>query len=140
MAAKGDHQRLVHVVDACDRIASYVGEGRANLDDAKTSDAVLHCLAVIGEALSALTPEAYASLTSLPSSQPRAMRNVIVHEYWRVDPAAIWTTVSRDLPALREEAARLLAELASQRLAFLDHLRTATDDLGDDDVMKSARH
>jgi uncharacterized protein with HEPN domain len=58
---------------------------------------------IIGEALGALSKDAYANLPSLPATAPVAMRNLIIHEYWRVETDAVWKTISRDLPALRAD-------------------------------------
>jgi len=104
-----DRRRLAHVVDQIDRIDDYCGEGRAMFDrDTRTQDAVLHCLAVIGEALGALSPETYRRLESLPPSLPKGQRNILVHEYWRVDLDIVWATITTDLPPLRSDIDRAL--------------------------------
>ncbi|PKQ25274.1 MAG: nucleotidyltransferase [Actinobacteria bacterium HGW-Actinobacteria-4] len=103
-----DAARLTHIVGACERIEHYCSTGRSSLDDHRTYDAVLHCLTVIGEALGALSDDAYARLGSVPANIPKAQRNLIVHEYWRVDPEIIWATVERAIPALRVDATAAL--------------------------------
>jgi uncharacterized protein with HEPN domain len=92
-------------VGACERIDRYCSAGRSSLDDDRTYDAVLRCLTVIGEALAALSDDAYARFSSVPPHLPKAQRNLIVHEYWRVDPEVIWATVERSIPALKADAA-----------------------------------
>lgn len=103
-----DAARLGHIADACDRIVRYTAEGRGSLDDERTYDAVLRCFTVIGEALGAVSDETYAWLGSVPPHLPKAQRNLIVHEYWRLDPDVVWATVERDLPSLRDDARALL--------------------------------
>ena len=104
-----DRRRLLHIVDYIDRIDAYCVGGRASFDDdPRTQDAVLYCLTVIGEALGALTPESYQRLASLPPHLPRDQRNILVHEYWRVDPNIVWATVTQDLPPLRADIERAL--------------------------------
>ncbi len=98
-----DRRRLDHVLDAINRVDRYTAEGRTSLNHDETLDAVLHCLTVVGEALGALTPDAYAKLASLPAHRPKGQRNLIVHEYWRVDPDIVWDTVRTSLPRLRAE-------------------------------------
>ena len=105
-----DRRRLLHVLGAMERIDRYVGHDPAAMQDDKTSDAVLRCLTVIGEALGALTPETYVRLRTLPPHLPKAQRNLIVHEYWRVDTALIWETITRDLPPLRADIEAVLDE------------------------------
>lgn len=105
-----DRRRLVHVLDAVDRIERYCDTGRASLEDDKTRDAVLRCLTVIGEALGALSDGTYRRLPSLPPHLPRGQRNILVHEYWRIDLDVIWDTIERDLPPLTQDIEPLLNE------------------------------
>lgn len=96
-----DRRRLLHVIDYIDRIDSYCVGGRTSFDDdPRTQDAVLYGLTVIGEALGALTPESYQLLASLPPHLPKDERNILVHQYWRVDSDIVWATVTQDLPPL----------------------------------------
>ncbi len=104
-----DRRRLAHVLDAIDRIERYTTRGRGSLDDDMAGDAVLRCLTIVGEALGALSPSAYHRLPSLPQHLPKGQRNVLVHEYWRIDPDIVWSTIERDLPPLRAEIEALLA-------------------------------
>ena len=103
-----DRRRLEHIRSAVDRALRYAAPGRSTLDDERTRDAVLHCLTVVGEALGALTPAAYALLPSLPRHRPKAQRNLIVHAYWAVDPDLVWETIRTDLPRLRAEIDAIL--------------------------------
>lgn len=105
-----DRRRLLHVLDAASRIERYCNAGRESLDDDKTRDAVLRCLTVIGEALGALTDETYQRLPSLPPHLPRGQRNILVHQYWRVDLGIIWATIERDLPPLTRDIESLLVD------------------------------
>lgn len=105
-----DQQRLRHIADASARALRYTSAGRPSLDDERTYDAVLHCLTVVGEALAAVSDDAYGRLTSVPVGLPKAQRNLIVHEYWRIDPDVIWATVVRHLPPLVADVQRTLSK------------------------------
>lgn len=105
-----DRRRLLHVLDAIDRTNRYSSEGRASLDNDMTSDAVLRCLTVIGEALGSLSDETYHRLPSLPANLPKDQRNVLEAEFWRIDLDIVWNTVEGDLPALRSDIQSLLAD------------------------------
>ena len=69
---------------------------------------MLRCLTVIGEALGALNDETYGMLPSLPPHLPHGHRNVLVHEYWRIDRDVIWDTIERDLPPLTHDVSTVL--------------------------------
>lgn len=103
-----DRRRLTHVSDAIARIERYTAAGRASLADEMTLDAVLRVLTVIGEALGSLSDETYRQLPSLPAHLPKGQRNILVHEYWRVDADIVWNTVEHDLPLLRSDIVALL--------------------------------
>ena len=51
------------------------------LQDAKTQDAVLRRLLVVGEAAARLTPETCAEFPNIPFPRIIGMRNRIVHDY-----------------------------------------------------------
>ena len=109
-----DRRRLLHVLDAVSRTHRYCRTGRSSLDDDKTRDAVLRCLTVIGEALGALSNETYRRLPSLPPHLPKGQRNVLVHEYWRIDLDIIWSTIERDLPPLETDIQALLGDRSTK--------------------------
>ena len=48
---------------------------------------------------------------TIPWNQVFGMRNFIVHEYANVDEEAIFTTLKRDLPVLREVSKQILHDL-----------------------------
>jgi len=64
-------------------------------------DAVLRNLAVIGEAVRALPDEAKSDPT-VPWAAIAGLRNVVIHEYFRVDPAMIQDIVDHELVPLAE--------------------------------------
>ena len=41
-----------------------------------------------------------------------SMRNILVHEYFGVDPGQVWDAVTQDLPKLKREVEGILEGLA----------------------------
>jgi len=80
------------------------------LADEKTVDAVLFCYGVIGESARHVPDDIVAANPHVPWSEMRAMRNVIVHEYFGVTHETLWKTAREDLPALIERLRQLLEE------------------------------
>ena len=78
--------------------------------DARTVDAVLRNIAVIGEAAGHVPPEVAAAHADVPWRQMRDFRNVVVHAYFGVQLSILWETVQRDLPPLAPLVRRILAE------------------------------
>jgi uncharacterized protein with HEPN domain len=75
-------------------------------------DAVIRNFEVIGEAASRLSPTV-RDRPGLPWSKIIAFRNRLIHGYWSVDLLLVWDVVASELPKLKTEVARLLAELSN---------------------------
>lgn len=94
--------RLRHIIEAVEKIQGYVNGMSLEefLEDPKTSDATLRNLEIIGEA-ARLVPEYVTSRhQQVPWADMRAMRNIVAHEYDRVNLSTVWDTVHNDLPPL----------------------------------------
>lgn len=99
--------RLQHMREACRNIRADIGDlTKARfLADGKTQRAVIESIMVIGEAASRvlqLAPSMEQTHAELWQQFRDAadMRNLLTHEYFRVDPSVVWTTVHNDLPEL----------------------------------------
>ena len=98
------------MLEYIDRAFEYTAIGRDEFDaDRRTQDAVVRCLTVIGEAAGVLSPATYEQIGSLPPHLPRGQRNLLVHEHWKIDLDTVWTTVERDLAAVRADIEALRA-------------------------------
>ena len=72
--------------------------------------AVLYDFVVIGEAAVGIPEEIRAKAPDIPWRLMADMRNVVAHEYFRVDPEIIWDTSRSNLPKLVEPLQKLLSE------------------------------
>ena len=94
--------RLRHIVEAVERIRGYVA-GMAYTEfvaDQHTVDAVLRNFMLIGEAARHVPEPVIARHPDVPWAHMRGMRNVVVHDYERVNLAVVWNTIQTDLPPL----------------------------------------
>ena len=101
--------RVADILDAIGKIQRYASGltfEQFQADD-KTVDAVIRNLEVIGEAVRHLSAEQDDLPAGVPWSDIAGMRNILVHEYFGVDLAIVWQTVTVDLPELQEELQRL---------------------------------
>lgn len=72
--------------------------------------AVLYSMVVIGEAVKHL-PEAFtATRPEIPWQDVAAMRNVVVHEYFRSDSSLVWNVIENDLEPLERLVREALLE------------------------------
>jgi uncharacterized protein with HEPN domain len=70
------------------------------LNNDEKQDAVLRRILIIGEATKRLSPEFRENHSNIPWREIAGMRDVIVHDYNRVDIEAVWDVVQNDLPQL----------------------------------------
>lgn len=102
--------RVRDMIEAIARIQEHV-EG---LDepawsiDLRTQHAVAYGLLVLGEAANAVPEVVRATAPGIPWREVRALRNVMAHAYFQVDPAMLWRTVSDDLESLPAALTQLL--------------------------------
>lgn len=74
-------------------------------------DAVERRFEILGEALSRLRQSDMDTAARI-AHQDRIVgfRNVLAHEYDRVDPEQVWRIIEQDLPLLKSQLESLLAE------------------------------
>jgi uncharacterized protein with HEPN domain len=105
--------RIEDMIEAIQRIERHSAGLTAEQfrEDQKTLDAVVRNIEVVGEAAGHLDDEVTSLRPAVPWSEVRAMRNVLLHEYFGVDAAIVWETVVQDLPVLRHELEELLKQI-----------------------------
>jgi uncharacterized protein with HEPN domain len=100
-----DRLYLESIRDCLDRIAEYTETGEETfLVSRLIQDGVIRNLEVIGEATKNLSAELRASNPEVPWRQIAGMRDVLIHDYLKVNLARVWRTVVSDLPPLQEAA------------------------------------
>ena len=108
---KDDRVYLLHVRDAVQRILEYTSEGReAFFQDAKTQDAVVRNLEIVGEAVKHLSDAGKSACPEVPWKRVAGMRDKLIHEYFGVNLALVWDVVALDLPNLKACIDRVLGE------------------------------
>lgn len=108
---KDDKIYLRHILDAIERVESYLGavEKDEFLSElGLVQDGVVRQLEIIGEAARALSEEFKKSHSEVPWKEIVGMRNKIIHEYFSVDWLEVWNTSQKDVPALKEKIQKLL--------------------------------
>ncbi len=99
---RGDQERLRDIVEALEAIREYVGGQleEPSVSDPVVLDAVLFRLMVIGEAAKNVGPDALEASAGIRWRDIAGLRDVIAHQYFRLQKEIIEDTVRRDLPPL----------------------------------------
>ena len=109
-----DVDRLMRILDHCDRIGDCVSRFGNSLDafqrDIDYRDAVKMNLFQIGETVNSLSDECKEQIEGVQWHSIYGMRNVIAHGYEKVNDDRIWDTVKRDIPELNDKIKTALAD------------------------------
>ncbi|HKT43377.1 MAG TPA: HepT-like ribonuclease domain-containing protein [Gaiellaceae bacterium] len=102
-----ESERLADIAEAIAAIHDHL-EGQEA--EGVLRDALLYRFVVIGEAVKHLSPETQASAPDVQWAAVARLRDLIAHEYFRIDMDVILKLVEEDLPALEAAVTRLREE------------------------------
>jgi uncharacterized protein with HEPN domain len=103
-------REVLRLGDIREAIATIRGHIASGSFDRKTSDAVLYNLVVIGEAAAQISDETRARAPEIPWAKVVGLRNLIAHQYFRIDLDVIRAIVTEQLDQLDRTAERLVDE------------------------------
>ena len=72
--------------------------------------AVVKFLEIIGEAVKKIPEEQRVNYPEISWKSVAGMRDVLVHEYWRIDEAIMWETIQTTLPPLKIVIQKMLSQ------------------------------
>lgn len=106
---RDDKERLNDILDAINQIEKYSVQGKDRfIEDELIQTWVVHHLMIIGEASSRIFQETKEKYTDIPWVGTIDVRNIIAHEYFRVDLNIIWIIVKDNLPDLKSKIENIL--------------------------------
>lgn len=111
---RDERERLHDIQDAVlairEHLARAGGAPAPGEDAALLHDALLFQFVVIGEAVKHLAPETRELAPDIPWADVAGLRDLIAHEYFRIEIQRILDVVERDLPPLERAIDRLLRD------------------------------
>ncbi len=109
---RNDKERLIDIVESIDRIQRYSKRGRNSVEGNELVQTwIVHHIEILGEAARGVSEDFRKRHPEVPWREMVSMRNVLAHEYVGFDIERVWATVERDLPPLRRQIERIIAEL-----------------------------
>lgn len=108
-------ERLTDILTAIDRCRKYETflSGDGSVTREMSYDAILRNLAVIGEAVRSLPDALKLSSPQIAWHSIAGLRNIVVHEYFRVEPELIVEILQTELTKLEIDVRRQLAQSAA---------------------------
>src|SRR3989344_7004637 len=101
---------LLHIRDAILAVESY---GSAHvyeqfLKSPWDQAALTRHLEIIGEAASQISDEYKKAHTDIPWRRISDFRNVLIHEYFAIDPQLVWEIIEKDIPTFKTQIEKLV--------------------------------
>ncbi len=108
---RDDRERLRDILEAIANIEKYAIQGEAEFQENELVQVwIVHHLQIIGEASSSLSQTLTNKYSRVPWAEIVAFRNILVHEYFRVDLKAVWKIIERDIPDLKNKVEAILED------------------------------
>ena len=95
---------LKHILDAISKIENYTKtvEYKDFFKNSLIQDGVIREIEIIGEASKKLSDEFRERHQKVPWKDITGMRDKLTHDYFGVDIDAVWETVKKDIPFLKQ--------------------------------------
>lgn len=109
-AAKDDLEFVRHIAEAITLIETYLENVREEefIKSREKQDAVMRELIVVGEASKKISDAFKAKNPLVEWRSLAAVRDILVHQYFKINADAVWSTSKNDLPTLKKKLSALL--------------------------------
>ncbi len=102
-------ERLEDILEAIRQIEVEQAKGKIEFERSELIQVwMVHHLMIIGEAVRAIDPATRQKYPAVPWRQIAGMRNILVHDYFRINQDVVWETIERHVPALKAEVQNIL--------------------------------
>jgi uncharacterized protein with HEPN domain len=105
MSFREDKDFVLDMYQACQRILEYTQGMNFEefLKDQKTIDAVVRNIEILGEAAKRVSRSLKEKYSFIEWREIARTRDKLIHHYFGVDVAVVWTILSNDVPALKDK-------------------------------------
>jgi uncharacterized protein with HEPN domain len=111
-----DRIRLLDMLDSGRNLVKALeSKSRTDLEDFLTGNAVIHVIALIGEAASQIGKDTREAYPELDWKNMIGMRNFVIHHYHRVTLDVVWDTATHDIPKLIAQLEVILGDTSSNQ-------------------------
>lgn len=106
---RSDRQWLYDMLQAINQIEEYTVEGKQTFEQNRLiQSAVMYQIIIIGESARAISEELQTQNPEVPWSAIVGMRNILVHEHFRINLELVWSIVERNLLELKVKIKAIL--------------------------------
>ena len=107
---------LEHIIFECEQIVKYTqGKSLVSVEnDYLLFSGICRMLTVIGEAVAKIPDDIQQRHPAVPWRNMKAMRNVLVHQYYDLDYDLIWNVATKEVPDLLPKLKNTLSQELTQ--------------------------
>jgi uncharacterized protein with HEPN domain len=111
--SRGVEILLGEILEAIDLLRQYTDglDYEEFAGNVEKQDSVIRRLEIIGEAVKGIPDDLRSRHPSVPWRDIAGARDVLIHEYFRVDLEMAWDMIHEDLPELEAEVRRMIGEI-----------------------------
>ena len=94
--------RLEDILEAIHNLQAYIQDMTFEefAADTRSVRAAAYDISIIGEAAARIPDDVKTRYPHVPWDKMQAIRNVVVHQYFRLDVGILWQTITQNLPPL----------------------------------------
>jgi uncharacterized protein with HEPN domain len=109
---KDERLYLSNIQECIERIEEYTKGGKEEFMATKMiQDAVIRNFEIIGEATKRLSPELRSKYSDVPWQQMAGLRDVLIHDYLKVNINLVWQIVENNLSDLKTQVTAIMQKL-----------------------------
>ncbi|NEQ63952.1 MAG: DUF86 domain-containing protein [Symploca sp. SIO2D2] len=109
---RDNRERLQDIKEAIANIEKYAVAGKQVFENEELIQIWrIHHLQIIGEASGSMSGDLISMYPEVPWQDIADFRNILVHEYFRVDTDIVWAIVEHELPKLKSNVEQILQGL-----------------------------
>ena len=108
---KTDEIFLTHILTRCQKIISVTSAMSYDefLENQDAQDVVIRSFEIIGEATTHLSEKCRDEHSDIPWREMKQFRNVLIHQYFRLDTRQVWSVSRNDIPEIVVQIQKILA-------------------------------
>ena len=108
---RNDRERLLDMLEAIQKIEQYAHDETFSPRNEDLVEVwIIYHLQIVGEAASRISNELRAKHPEVAWGGMIGMRHVLVHGYFETDKELVWRVVEHDIPTLKSQIEKILAE------------------------------